>query len=216
MDYQKMYSKKPSSYFGGENYHILKYVPDNLNLVLDVGCSSGGFGALLKERGIGVWGVEPNEEAALSASKKLDRVINSVFDETILDQLDVKFDCVFFIDVIEHLIDPESALNLCKKILKPNGYIVSAIPNILQYGTILNILKTQDWRYTDSGILDKTHFRFYSQKSILRLFNESGFTVLNNEGWYKKCSPLFKLLNFFLFNRIESMKYTHFITVVKY
>lgn len=216
MNYQEIYRNKPDSYFEGESQQIIKYVPENINIVLDVGCSSGGFGQLLKQKGLTVWGVEPNAKAASVAESKLDMVINSLFDDSILPVVgNTKFDCIFFNDVIEHFIDPLSALELCKKILSPGGCIISAIPNVLQYGNILTILKKQDWEYVDAGILDRTHFRFYSKKSIIRLFEEAGYSILNITGWYKTCSIKFKILNLILLNKIETMKYSHFITIVK-
>lgn len=216
MDYQSLYSTKSSQYFSGKREDVLSYLPENLNLVLDVGCSSGEFGKLLKQKGLTVWGVEPNTASAEAASSKLDRVINDLFDDKLLGIFgDVKFDCIFFNDVLEHLVDPEAALALCKKILKPSGYVVSAIPNVLQYGNILNILKTQDWQYTDQGILDKTHLRFYTKKSIIRLFQQCEYDLISIDGTYATCSKKFLLLNYLFLNRFESMKYTHFISVAK-
>ncbi len=216
MDYQALYSTKSSHYFSGKREDVLSYLPENLNLVLDVGCSSGEFGKLLKQKGFTVWGVEPSKASAEAAREKLDHVINDLFDDKLLDAFgDVKFDCIFFNDVLEHLVDPEAALSLCKKILQPGGYVVSAIPNVLQYGNVVNILKTQDWQYTEEGILDKTHLRFYTKKSIVRLFQQCEFDLVSIDGTYSSCSKKFILLNYLFLNKIESMKYTHFITVVK-
>ena len=163
-----------------------------------------------------VWGVEPNIASAQLAKLKLDHVINDIFDEKLLSAFEnTKFDCIFFNDVLEHLVDPEAALRFCKQILRPEGYVISAIPNVLQYGNMLTILKTQDWQYTEAGILDKTHLRFYTKKSIIRLFRECEYDLISINGTYATCSKKFLFANFLLFNKIESMKYTHFITVVK-
>lgn len=105
MYYQNLYKTKPKYYYDGKNEEILNYLPDDLSTVLDVGCSSGGFGKLLKDKGITVWGIEPNAEAANEAKSKIDNVINNVFDENVLDLIkDQKFDCIFFIDVLEHFL----------------------------------------------------------------------------------------------------------------
>lgn len=216
MNYSNLYQNKPQYYYDGKNDGILNYLPDGLSIVLDVGCSSGGFGKLLKDRGLTVWGVEPNTKAAHEAESRVDHVINNIFDETILDLIqDQKFDCIFFIDVLEHFTDPYSAIDLCKKMLRPNGYIISAIPNVLQYGNILKILKNQDWEYVEAGIMDKTHLRFFSKKSIVRLFEEKEFEIVHIDGIYTSCSILFRLINLLLFNKLESMKYVHFITVAR-
>ena len=211
-----IYKTKPKCYFEGENEAILNYLPNHLSLVLDVGCSAGGFGKLLKDKGLTVWGIEPIAHAANQAKSKIDHVINDIFDEKILNIIqDQKFDCIFFIDVLEHMVDPYSAINFSKKILKSNGYIISSIPNVLRYSNILNILKKQDWEYVEAGIMDKGHLRFFSKKSITRLFKESGFTILTMDGINPHCNTIFKLLNFLFLNKFEDMKYTGFITVAR-
>lgn len=72
--------------------------------------------------------------------------------------------------------------------LKSNGYIISVIPNVLQYGNILKILRNQDWEYVEAGIMDKTHLRFFSKKSIIRLFKESELAIVEIVGAYKTCA----------------------------
>jgi trans-aconitate methyltransferase len=69
-------TKNFDQYFQQSRHEMLKYIPDTAKFVLDIGCSNGNFGELLKKRSKAeVWGVEPNHSAAESASTKLDKVL---------------------------------------------------------------------------------------------------------------------------------------------
>lgn len=202
-------------YFAHSRSEMLKYVPARVKVALDVGCGEGNFAALLKQdRNCSVWGVEPNIEAAEVARQKLDVLINGSFDHTITLG-DQRFDCVIFNDVLEHLVDPWAALELAKKHLAPHGVVVSSIPNIRFFWCILEILLTKDWKYRDAGILDKTHLRFFTMKSIVRLFEESQFRVTKIEGIHPTTHKYFQLFNIFLLNRIEDMRYEQFAIVAE-
>lgn len=207
--------KEESQYYSWSRPEILDFSPSNINFALDVGCGAGCFGQLLKEsRDCIVWGVEPFETAAQAASRKLSRVFNSCFNSE-LNFEGQEFDCIFFNDVLEHLENPYSALDYCKSVLAEKGHVVASIPNILEFPTVVRILKTQDWRYEESGILDRTHLRFFTQKSISRMFNECGFEVVKMQGINPTSNKFFKILNFALGNKIESMKYRQFLVLAR-
>jgi cyclopropane fatty-acyl-phospholipid synthase-like methyltransferase len=58
----KTISQKPGGYFSEERREMLRFIPDNVKILLDVGCGEGGFsGGLIKERGITAWGIEKRE-----------------------------------------------------------------------------------------------------------------------------------------------------------
>jgi 2-polyprenyl-3-methyl-5-hydroxy-6-metoxy-1,4-benzoquinol methylase len=215
----KYYESKVSEYFQEERHEMLKYIPKDSQIVLDVGCSSGTFGQILKSsRNIEVWGVELDRDAALEASKKLDRVINDAFSPD-LNLPRKGFDCIIFNDVLEHLPDPWAALTYSKELLKDGGIVVSSIPNVRYFNNAWEFLVEKNWEYADWGILDKTHLRFFTQKSILSLFKSLGYEVELIEG----INPLnilhpqhvrkFKILNKLLLNNIEDMNYLQFAVV---
>lgn len=202
-------------YYSHSRSEILPFLPSGIKFALDVGCGNGSFGKILKEHvGCVVWGVEPNQTVALEAQQNLDKVINSPFDKN-LNLEHQKFDCIFFNDVLEHLVNPYSALNICKLNLSKNGCIISSIPNILHFDTIYKILITQDWKYEDAGILDKTHLRFFTKKSIIRMFEECGYKIVSIQGINPAYSTKFKWLNKMLFNHLNDMKYIQYLTVVQ-
>lgn len=186
------------------NYHfydrteMLPFVPTSALNVLDVGCGSGKFGNMLKaERGCLVTGVEPFPAAAAEARKVLDQVIESPI-EIAVSQLPVQhFDLICFNDVLEHLVDPWEVLRLCKPLLKPDGFILASVPNVLHLLHLKELLSTRDWRYREEGILDRTHLRFFTRISTIRLFDESGYRVRQIEGINQYLSRKVRVLRLF-------------------
>jgi 2-polyprenyl-3-methyl-5-hydroxy-6-metoxy-1,4-benzoquinol methylase len=212
-------SKKFKVYYEDERHEMIKYIPDEASLILDVGCASGKFGQIIKQnRSIEVWGVEPNQEAASVARQRIDRVINSTFNES-LNLSENSFDCIIFNDVLEHFVDPYSALVYCKKILKKQGSIISSIPNVRYFDNLWKLIVEKEWKYEEWGILDKTHLRFFTERSILRTFDELGYQVDLIEGInpIEKESPhhlrKFNFLNFIARGNLDDMRYLQFAVV---
>ncbi|NID11657.1 class I SAM-dependent methyltransferase [Fibrivirga algicola] len=215
----KEYSAKDRQYYAQNRDEMLKYISPDTKSLLDVGCSSGVFGAAVKEHyGSTVWGIEPDEKAAKLAEVLLDRVYNTVFDEN-LNLNGKKFDCIVFNDVLEHLVNPVAALELCKSYLTDKGIIVCSIPNIRFFDAVYQIIINKDFPQTDSGIFDKTHLRFFTKKSIVRLFTEVDYEIRMVEGINSikelniKGYKNFKILNSLLFNAIEDMEYLQYAVV---
>lgn len=213
---EALYQDKCDSYYSNSRTEILPFIPSGVKRLLDIGCGSGNFGKMLKSSisDCIVWGVEPDEKTATKARKHLDHVLNVSFDIEI-DLQGQKFDCIFFNDILEHLVDPYSALNFSKSLLLPGGYVISSIPNILYFPVIERILRTQDWRYEDFGILDRTHLRFFTKKSIRRLFTENGFEVVMISGINPCREKKLFVLNLLFLNTIKDMRYMQFLTVAK-
>lgn len=215
-------SKDFDAYSQKERHEMLRYIPQEAFIILDVGCAVGCFGQLLKaERSAEVWGVEVNEYAASIADQKLDKVICGAFGKN-LNLPSQGFDCIVFNDVLEHLVDPYSALIYAKELLRDGGILVASIPNVRYFDNIWKLLVHKDWEYTQYGILDRTHLRFFTHKSILSTFNDLGYRVELIEG----INPLekqhlyhvkkFNFLNKILLNQIEDMRYLQFAVVARF
>ena len=155
---------------------VLPFVPD-CPRILDVGCSFGGFGELLKRRASApvVWGVEPEGDAATVAADRLDRVIIGEYPQAL--SVGERFDCVIFNDVLEHMVDPWKTLRETLNFLEPSGVVVASIPNVRFGPVVSNLLLRGKWTYTDIGVLDRTHLRFFTRSSMKELFFESGYIV---------------------------------------
>jgi 2-polyprenyl-3-methyl-5-hydroxy-6-metoxy-1,4-benzoquinol methylase len=213
---KELYQKKDISYYSHTRTELLPYVPANLDTVLDVGCASGNFGHMLKELyGCSVWGIEPDKKSAKAAQEKLDRVFNAQFDRGWSIPDGQKFDCIFFNDVLEHMPQPDEALLLASTLLTDGGHIVASIPNIRFFPVTLSLIRYKDFKYLDAGVMDKTHLRFFTEKSIIRLFQESGYKVNVIEGINRHKFRYFEVLNKLLFNKLQDMRYPQYAIVAQ-
>lgn len=200
-------------YYGHERHEMLPFVPTSAQRILDVGCGAGAFSARLKkERSVEVWGVEINPEAARLASQRLDKVICGEFSSA-LDFGSTRFDCIVFNDVLEHMASPESALRLARTLLAPQGVVVASIPNVRHLTVLWELVVQGDWQYRDAGILDRTHLRFFTRISILRLFQEQGFNVLRCEGINEAVGRKFFILNLLCLNRLQGIRHIQYAIV---
>ena len=206
-------------YLEKERHEMLDRIPQEASVILDVGCAVGSFGQLVKsERSSEVWGIEINDYAASIAAQKLDKVICGAFDEN-LNLPNDKFDCIVFNDVLEHLVDPYNALLYSKTLLRDGGRIVASIPNVRYFDNVWKLLVDKNWEYTQNGILDRTHLRFFTRNSIIKTFGDLGYEIESIEG----INPLekehphrvkkFRILNSILLNQIEDMRYIQFAVV---
>jgi 2-polyprenyl-3-methyl-5-hydroxy-6-metoxy-1,4-benzoquinol methylase/glycosyltransferase involved in cell wall biosynthesis len=146
--------------------------------VLEAGCSSGYFGSALADEGHEVWGVEPFEEAAAKAKEVLHYVHVGFIQEFFLQNKEIRFDVIVFGDVLEHLTDPVDVLKQAAEFLNENGIVVASIPNVAHIAIRAMMLEGR-WDYSDLGILDRTHLRFFTRNTLVDLFSESNYEVLS-------------------------------------
>jgi 2-polyprenyl-3-methyl-5-hydroxy-6-metoxy-1,4-benzoquinol methylase len=181
--------ERPNRYGHSRRPDMLDLPPATASKVLDIGCHSGAFGEALKaQRPCEVWGVEPDAAAAGMAQGLLDRVIVAPCSEA-LDIPEKAFDAVVFNDVLEHLPDPWAVLRSVQRHLRPGGCVLACVPNMLHKDNLEHLLRERDFRYEDQGIRDRTHLRFFTRKSAVRLFEESGYKtdevrMVNDYMWY--------------------------------
>jgi len=195
---------------------MLKYIPEGTKTILEFGCGFGGFSTLVKEKlGIESWAVEIEKNAAQEAAKKLDKVINADASEALQQIPDDYFDCIVLFDILEHLIDPYSLLCSLKTKLTKTGVIVASIPNIRYYRAFVDFVIHGNWDYKEHGIMDKTHLRFFTYKSISKTFKQLGFEILELQGIHPTSSRTYKLLNILFLNLVSDIRYKHFAVVVK-
>ncbi|HQE11641.1 MAG TPA: class I SAM-dependent methyltransferase [Flavipsychrobacter sp.] len=212
------YDSKTSTYYYNPRLEMLSFIPKDAKRLLDIGCSTGGFGANLKKvtSTIEIWGIEPYSSAASEASKQLDKVINGIFEKDMPELEGQKFDVIVFNDVLEHLVNPEKVLKDCHQYLNEGGVVVASIPNIMYFPLFVKqLLLKEDWEYMKEGVFDNTHLRFFTKKSMLRLFKDSGYTVQHIQGINAYQSTLFSILNFFFLNKFKNWRYQQYVVVSK-
>lgn len=118
--------------------------------------------------------VELDPQAAEQAKAYCKRMIIGDIEKLSFETTfnDEKFDVITFGDVLEHLYDPWRIIKNCQNILKEDGKILVSIPNISHLSVILNLIRGK-FDYTNSGILDNTHIRFFTKESVLQMFLEN-------------------------------------------
>lgn len=165
------------SYYAQSRPEMLTYIPPDTKTLIDIGCGGGRFGAGVKELlpDCEVWGLEAVESVAKEAEQRADKMICSTIEKAADILPSAYFDVVTMNDVLEHLPYPEPALELLRRILKPNGRLVMSLPNVRYYINVKDLLFKKDWAYQDFGVLDRTHLKFYTQKSAVRTLEQNGF-----------------------------------------
>ena len=146
--------------------------------VLDVGCGGGGISQLLlSEKKCEVWGVEPNKNASKVAESRRLKVFNGTLEEFVSDKANChKFQYVLLTDVLEHLYDPLDALEKMSTTLIPSGKLILTVPNVAHWKIRLSLLFGR-FDYTKSGLMDYTHIRWFTKKSLKQVLKEAGYNV---------------------------------------
>jgi SAM-dependent methyltransferase len=208
-----------SPYSDSPRRDLLEFVPSGAFNVLDVGCHTGQFGHALKSAtGATVWGVEPNPETSRIAERYLDKVLNHPFIEG-LDLPDGHFDAICFNDVLEHMVEPSSALRLAKKKLAPAGKVVIVLPNFRHIDNLVHVVFDKDFMYEDAGIRDRTHLRFYTMKSAPRLLDGTGLKLVEIKGHYEDwwSRSLLRRTAFKLFpGFLNDTKHVHLVLIAEH
>jgi 2-polyprenyl-3-methyl-5-hydroxy-6-metoxy-1,4-benzoquinol methylase len=165
-------------YATSERPEIHGLIPGSAKRFLDVGCNDGGFGLWLQHDHPDreVWGIEPNLKMASIARSSLAGVINTPYPDA-LNEIEGFFDCVTFNHVLEHMMDPWTALRGTAARLTPTGSVIAVIPNIRNIHPVVNLVFRGQWEYAEAGIMDRTHLRFFTRASIRSLFETSGLRI---------------------------------------
>lgn len=154
---------------------------NNECVILDVGCGSGALGDHLKKLNPEaiVHGVDCSTDAGAIAIHRLDSFSCIDLDNQPLPNFDLKFDLIILGDVLEHLKRPDLFLDNLKGLLKIDGSIILSIPNVAYY-RIRRHLFLGRFNYTTTGILDKTHLRFFTFDTLSELIDSCGYKVMHS------------------------------------
>lgn len=147
-------------------------------IILELGCASGYISKYLKQNHCTVYAVEIDKEAAKIAKKYCKKLVIEDMESINYSKTfaGINFDVILLGDVLEHLKDPENLLLKIKDLLNNNGYIIISIPNIA-HGSIRIKLLNGKFQYSEEGILDKTHLKFFTKSSISHLLEKCGYFI---------------------------------------
>jgi 2-polyprenyl-3-methyl-5-hydroxy-6-metoxy-1,4-benzoquinol methylase len=171
-------AEKAADYYRDEKARMVDYVPTSATSLLDVGCASGAFGRLLKASrpDLEVWGVEPVEPVAVEARTVLDHVVVGTYPDA-MPSLGRTFDVVVFNDVLEHLVDPWAALRATHPLVADGGVAIASVPNVRNWRTIIDLVRHGRWNHEERGIHDADHLRWFTRRTVVDAFQDTGWTV---------------------------------------
>lgn len=162
------------------NIALLAMLPSSPGRILDVGCGAGDNAALLADRGWRVTGVTIDPREREAALHLCDDIHLGNLEDGLPDAVTGTFDAVLMSHVLEHLAQPTRLLENVRERLTVNGVIAVALPNVLNYKQRFRFMMG-DFTYSDIGILDRTHLRFYTYTTGRILLEEHGFEVVEAE-----------------------------------
>jgi SAM-dependent methyltransferase len=162
------------------NAVLLHHIAQGRRKVLDIGCGTGALGKLLKsDNSRHVTGVTFSKREAEVAAGLLDDVVVWDLNDGLPRDLGT-FDCIITSHVLEHLVQPEHLLQQLAHHLTRDGQLLVALPNVL-YWRERTKFALGSFEYTDGGLLDRTHLRFYDFLTAQSLLRQSGWEVVHVE-----------------------------------
>ena len=146
--------------------------------VLDVGCGDGAVAHYLSGKlNLNMVGVDFSITALERAKHRRIDVVQTNIDQSLPFQAKT-FDTVFFGDVIEHIYNPQTALQEIHRIIKPSGHLVLSCPNMAYWRYRLHYLLTgmfPETEWIEQELWQSQHIRFFNQKLLYKLLNQLGF-----------------------------------------
>jgi cyclopropane fatty-acyl-phospholipid synthase-like methyltransferase len=209
-----MYEEKQPSYFSNPREDIIHLLPERIDRVLEVGCGSGETLSIIKSKhpNSTTVGIELSENAAKLASTKVDLLKNLDIEKKESRSMLGQFDLILLLDVLEHLKDPWTTLQcLVRDNLTNGGTVITSIPNARNHALVIQLLQG-DFRYRESGVLDRTHLRFFTKKSMTQLIEEAGLGVLQCLPTNLEGNSRSALINRLTFGILEEFLAVQYIT----
>lgn len=176
-----LYTNKPQDYFAQARREIeplLCMEKGSPCRVLEIGCAEGHTLEWLKQSGYCSWvaGVEPYAERH-PGNTAIDRFERLNIESALPDIPAASLDLILCLDVLEHLNNPWETMRQLSVLLKPGGRWIISVPNIRNYRILLDLVFRGRFHYTDAGILDRTHLRFFTRSTLIEMMEGSGAKV---------------------------------------
>ena len=144
--------------------------------LLDVGAADGLLSRPLTERGWKVTGIEADAAMAAAGAAHCERMLVADLNRGV-PPLDGEFDAIVCADVLEHLADPAAALAALVPALAAGGDVVISVPNVAHLWMRLSLMAGR-FDYADRGILDRTHLRFFTRRTLDALLAGAGLSAV--------------------------------------
>ena len=164
-------------YINSGNDDVLSLVLKPNSRILDVGCGGGSLGKILTASGHLVDGITISNEEFKIASVFLNNVYLYNLELGLPENISQsQYDYVICSHVLEHIVYPDKLLRDIYDVLKPSGFLVVALPNVMHYNSRLKLM-AGNFNYEDAGIWDNTHVKWYTFESAKKLLANQGFLI---------------------------------------
>lgn len=204
-----LYEAKEDGYFTAARHDLLALLPIGRRLrILEIGAGRGATLAAAKRAGLASFAVGVDVVRPGTLPESVDRFLVCDVESTPLEFAQGEFDVVICGDVLEHLVDPWSAVRSLAALLSPGGCLVASLPNVRNHRLLRKVVLSGDFGYEEAGLLDRGHLRFFCRKNAVALFEGAGLKVAEvreNMGGYGRVNRLVdtltlsRLHDFFVF-----------------
>lgn len=172
-----LYDRKEDSYFSNARRDYVDALPAGGELaILELGCGNGATGAIAIEQGkcCSYVGIELFEPMARQAEQVLTKVHIGDVNSIELPYSADHFDVLIMSEVLEHLVNPERAVQKLARLIKHEGLVFASTPNIAHWRMIKSLIGG-DFTYTTSGMMDESHVHWFTPRTFTRLLEQAGF-----------------------------------------
>jgi 2-polyprenyl-3-methyl-5-hydroxy-6-metoxy-1,4-benzoquinol methylase len=167
------------NYYSRSRREIRSLLPSRASRILEVGPGAGFTLMWLKSiyPAATTCGVELNPALEADLQEHADVAIIGDIDH-LISRVASKFDLILLLDVLEHVPDPTRTLQaITRSLLMDGGRVIVSVPNIAHLSVTLPLLFQRRFEYADSGILDRTHLKFFVEDTAVKLLNDTNLIV---------------------------------------
>ena len=164
------------------NKDLLNFIPDNCTRIVEIGCMHGDLARVYctKNKKAEFIGIDIDPDYAKIAEKHCTRAFAGNIEElesAIFSSL-FPSDCWVFGDCLEHLRDPWTLLRRVRESIDPSGCLVACVPNAQNWSVQMRLLNGRFF-YEDSGLMDRTHIRWFTRITQIEMFQSTGWKIEN-------------------------------------
>ncbi len=177
-EFQEYFVHYPIKESKNSSHSLVRQLVGSGHTVLDVGCGKGFFAEQLRNAGNQITGIDAVESPA--SPDTFERFVRADLDQGLAGAAEKfgtqRFDYVLLLDILEHLRQPEQLLADCRPLLGPEGKVIISLPNVANI-TVRAALLFGRFEYTERGLLDRTHLRFFTRKTARQFVEKLGFEI---------------------------------------
>jgi len=165
-------------YSNSGNKYVLSEVPKEAQYILDIGCGCGDNAKILSKNGKIIDGITISDKEAALATKYCRKVKIYDVEKGLPEGLSDNYDVIICSHILEHICYPDKLLlDIRSKMIIDKSKLIVSLPNVMQYSYRFKLMMGQ-FKYEDAGVMDYTHFRWYTFESGKELLKKNGFNIV--------------------------------------